>query len=183
MANAAIQSPAQAAAATSTPSPDQLLATSDIKTEEEASRTITEPGEQAATNAQTSATEATDVQTKSDQLWDKAYDDLKYDAPDLFDLYEKILSLDLGGSKDAQRNIIEQDPTQRRVQMNRLLDAGLEKTARLGSVEKNIGVAIQIVLSVKEVVGSALQAVPVAALAWTGVCVALQVSRPSTFDS
>jgi hypothetical protein len=62
--------------------------------------------------------------------------------------------------------------------MDRLLNTGLDKTARLVHVEKNIGAAIKIILSVKEAVDSALQAVPIAAVAWAGVCVALQVSPP-----
>ena len=60
--------------------------------------------------------------------------------------------------------------------MDWLLKKGLDKTAKLVHVEKNIGDAINIVLSVKEAIGSGLQAVPIAALAWTGVCVALQAS-------
>jgi hypothetical protein len=49
---------------------------------------------------------------------------------------------------------------------------------KLAKIEKNNGDAINIALSVKEAIGSALQAVPIAALAWTGVCVALQASLP-----
>lgn len=52
--------------------------------------------------------------------------------------------------------------------MERLLNTGLDKTARLAHVEENIGDAIIVVLSVKEAVGSALQ--------WAGACVALQAS-------
>jgi hypothetical protein len=49
----------------------------------------------------------------------------------------------------------------------------LDKAQKLVNVEKNIGDTINIVLSVKEAIGSTLQAVPIAALAWTGVCVTL----------
>ena len=79
----------------------------------------------------------------------------------------------------AQRcggNVIEQNPKKRQSQMDRLLNTGLDKTAKLAKVEKNISDAINIVLSVKEAMGCGLQAVPVAALAWTGVCIALQAS-------
>jgi hypothetical protein len=100
----------------------------------------------------------------------------------LFELYETILSRDLDSSEGAKGNVIEQNRTKRRSQMDRLLNTGLDKTAKLGHVEKNIGDAINIVLSVKEAIGSALQAVPMAAVAWTGVCVALQASSPSAFD-
>lgn len=61
----------------------------------------------------------------------------------------------------------------------RLLNAGLDKTQKLAKVEKNIGDAINIALSVKEAIGTVLQAVLIAALAWTGICVALQASLPS----
>ncbi|KAE9364063.1 WD40 repeat-like protein [Stipitochalara longipes BDJ] len=85
-----------------------------------------------------------------EQLWDQAYDDLKRDNPKLFDYYETIVSRELSdGSTDAEGN--------------------------LANVGENIGVAINIVLSVKDAIGSALQPVPVAALAWTGLCVALNV--------
>jgi hypothetical protein len=113
-----------------------------------------------------------------ERFWDQAYDGLKHDEPKLFELYETILSRDLDISEGVKGNVIEQNRTKRRSQMDRLLNTGLDKTARLVYVEKNIGDAINIVLSVKEVVGTALQAVPISAIAWTGVCVALQASFP-----
>lgn len=60
--------------------------------------------------------------------------------------------------------------------MDNLLQLGLKATEKLAKTEKNICVAINIVLSLKDAIGGALQPVPVAALAWTGVCVALQAS-------
>jgi hypothetical protein len=44
----------------------------------------------------------------------------------------------------------------RRSQIDRLLNTSLDKIARLVHIEKNIGDAINIVLSIKEAVGSAL---------------------------
>ena len=55
----------------------------------------------------------------------------------------------------------------------------MDKTAeiiKVRKVEKNIGDVINIVFSVKDVIGGVLQAVPIAAVAWVGICVALQVS-------
>jgi hypothetical protein len=75
----------------------------------------------------------------------------------LFKLYEIILSRDLDGSEGVKGNVIEQNRTKRRSQMERLLNTGLDKTARVAHVEKNISDAIIVVLSVKEAVGSALQ--------------------------
>jgi hypothetical protein len=117
------------------------------------------------------------AQTEPEQLWDQAYDDLKHDEPKLFRLYERILSYDLGGLEGAKENIIEQTRRkERQSQMYSLLNTGLDKTEKLAKVENNIGDAINIVLSIKQAIGSGLQAVPIAALAWTGVCVALQAS-------
>jgi len=114
-----------------------------------------------------------------EQLWDQAYDDLKRDEPKLLDFYEAILSRELDSSRGAKENIIDQDRERRRSQMDHLLNIGLDKTAKLAKVEKNMGDAIKVVLSVKAAIGSGLQAVPIAALAWTGVCVVLEASPPS----
>jgi hypothetical protein len=122
----------------------------------------------------------TEPTIQPEQLWDQAYDDLKRDEPKLFDFYETILSHDLDSSKGAKGNIIEQtDRMKRRSQMEDLLNTGLDNTAKQAKAAKNIGDAMKIVLSVKEAIGSGLQAVPIAALTWTGICVALEVSVPS----
>jgi hypothetical protein len=69
----------------------------------------------------------------------------------LLNLYETILSHELDdSSKEAKENVIEQrDPVKRRSQMDRLLNAGLDKTQKLAKVEKKIGDAINIVLTVE----------------------------------
>ena len=120
--------------------------------------------------------------SKPEDLWDRAYDDIKADDPKLLDLYETILSHELSDSSiEAKGNLIETESAKRRSQMDALLNTGLDKTKKLANVDKNVGVAINIILSVKDAIGSALQPIPIAALAWTGVCVALQVSLPSEF--
>jgi hypothetical protein len=122
----------------------------------------------------------TEPAIRPEQFWDQAYDDLKRDEPKLFAFYETILSHDLDSSKGAKGNIIEQtDRTKRRSQMEHLLNTGLDNTAKLAKTEKKIGDAMKIVLSVKGAIGSGLQAVPIAALTWTGICVALEVKVPS----
>ena len=125
---------------------------------------------------------AAGASSECELLWDQAYENLKSDRPDLVASYEKIISQELGYS-DGTQNIIIQNRAERRLQMDRLLDIGLEKTAKLAKVEKKLGDAMKIVISVKDSVGSSLQAVPVAAIAWTGICVALQVSLPARYLS
>ena len=101
--------------------------------------------------------------------------------------YEKILSGQLQhglGSQvpESQPNTIAQhDPDTRRRQMRRLIDAGLDKTAREAKAKERIGVAVDIVLATRSLVSSAIEAIPQASLAsvaWTGVCVALEVGSP-----
>ncbi|KAK4196096.1 vegetative incompatibility protein HET-E-1 [Triangularia verruculosa] len=111
------------------------------------------------------ATDPTDIATSSDadsttaslpvRLWDRAYNDLKREETDLVDIYEKILS--------------------RRHQMIQLIYTGLDKTAREATVKGGLGVAVNIVLLARDIISSAIQAVPQAALAWTGICLALEV--------
>ncbi|KAH8807357.1 WD40-repeat-containing domain protein [Xylogone sp. PMI_703] len=111
-----------------------------------------------------------------EELWDRAYDNLKRNEPRLLELYEKTLSGFLDGSEgEAGRNIIEQDPSKRLHQMYGLLRAGLDKTAKLATTEKKISGAIDIILSVKTAISGALQAIPIAALAWTGICFTIQI--------
>ena len=110
-------------------------------------------------------------------LWDQAYDDLKKDDPALIKSYETILSLELGNSRSSSENVIQETRAGRRSQMENLLKVGLERTAKLSKVERGIGRAISVVTSVKSAIGSGLSAVPVAAVVWTSVCVALEVSR------
>lgn len=95
----------------------------------------------------------------------------------MFDLYETILSRELNGNaQNTGSNGIEQrDWTKRRAQMNEVLNTGLIRTKKIAKVEGQINYAIEVVLSVKGAVMFGLQAVQGAAIAWAGVCTALQV--------
>lgn len=118
-----------------------------------------------------------------ERLWDRAYDDLKIHDAALVQTYESILSRKLGGQgfdapvTESEQNIIAQDDTHaRRNQMRQLIHEGLNKTATEAKVKGAIGTATEFIFSAKDIISSAVQAVPQAALAWTGVCVALEVS-------
>ena len=99
----------------------------------------------------------------------------------MIDAYERILSEELKEDNSdpdltPYQNTIEQvDKTKRWSQMERLVQARLKKTEREDEFKQTAGEVMQGILSVNDVVSSALQAVPQAALAWTGVCFALQV--------
>lgn len=119
-----------------------------------------------------------------ERLWDEAYDAIRHDDAKLVEGYERILSQHLHGqgsisdSEISQPNAIAANsPDARRQQMNELIRVGLEKTAREAKVKDGVNTAMEIVLSLKDMVSSAIAAVPQASLAWSGVCVALGVSK------
>ena len=71
------------------------------------------------------------------------------------------------------KNLIEQtDKDKRWSQMEQLVQASLKKTERESKMKQP---ALQGLLSLKDLISSALEAMPQAALAWTGVCFAMQV--------
>lgn len=82
-------------------------------------------------------------------------------------------------AKGADENLIGQkDWAKRRMQMDRILKKVLDKTTKPNGIGKTIEDAIGVVLSLKDAIGFGLQPVPIAALAWTGACIGLQVNYP-----
>ncbi|UKZ64546.1 uncharacterized protein TrAtP1_005761 [Trichoderma atroviride] len=59
--------------------------------------------------------------------------------------------------------------------MRRLIDEGLNNTAREAKIKETIGTATQFIFAAKDIISSAIQTAPQAALAWSGVCVALEM--------
>lgn len=132
---------------------------------------------------------STSLNTKlSERLWDLAYDSLKADEPKSVEAYEKILSYEItqtrsspSGIKDQaalddQDNIIEQDnPAMRKLQMLQTVQIGMKKIEKEAKAKKGLGDFVTFVLARKEVIDAALQAVPQAALAWSGCCFVLQI--------
>ena len=156
---------------------------SSLQQEPTASTSTILPAAPTATSTKTAiSTETASAAVSLPQrLWDRAYDELKAEESTLLMGYEKILSRTLNENGpscgESRESTIEQkDLDTRQRQMKQLVDAGLRKTEREANVKHGIGEAVQVVLSAKDMISSAIQAVPQAALAWTGVCFALQVS-------
>ena len=59
--------------------------------------------------------------------------------------------------------------------MSQLIQIGLKKIKREDEAKQDIGDAMKFVLSGKDMIDLAVQTIPQAALAWAGVCLALQV--------
>lgn len=127
------------------------------------------------------ATEAASVRrdeyaTNKTILWDEAYNRLKEDDSKLIKSYEDLL-------KDPQEGLSGDAPsgdnkseTERMISM---LDHTLQVTANVDKFEARIRPAVDIILSVKFTIGTALSSVPIAAAAWTPICVVMQVSETS----
>ena len=119
---------------------------------------------------------------RPEDIWDQAYDSLWEDDDKLVDAYEKILStrasaIDLASKAAEPQNTIDRNAEARREHMYKLIQDGLQKTTREAKIIQGIGETAQFVLSANDIISTAIQAVPQAALAWTGVCFALQVRR------
>ncbi|KAK7178050.1 beta transducin-like protein HET-D2Y [Paraphaeosphaeria sporulosa] len=121
------------------------------------------------------------------RLWNQAYDRAKTSDSSTVDAYEKILSTRLSeqdadasnppNSADlaSQQNEIAHDAGKRRIQMQQLVQNGLRRTEKDARVKQGMEDGIQAAMAVKEVVEKAIQASPEAAVAWVGVCFALEI--------
>lgn len=128
--------------------------------------------------------EKKDPPTLPERLWNRAYDDLKEEESSLVEGYERVLSqLEVTASEGATQNTIEQGRVGRQTQMQRLLKAGLKKTEKEAKIWAGAGAAVDFILSAKSVIDAAVEAMPQAALAWTGVSIALQVRLPIKISS
>jgi N-terminal domain of NWD NACHT-NTPase len=141
---------------------------------------LTEPLSASSAPAGSLDTELCSVARPPESLWDRAYEQLKVEQRKLIDQYEKFLSRELEKrnfeGSTSSGNIIEQTNARKReLQMETLVELGLQKIEGEEKVKQVVGYALQGVLSLKDIVNSALQAVPQAAIAWTGVCFSLQV--------
>jgi hypothetical protein len=132
----------------------------------------------------TSSSYETTSQSLQERLWNQAYDELKINESDIVDAYERILSRELNGSDSsstsltAQKNEIAENTGGRWFQMKQVVQAGLERTEKEAAVKQRIEEGMQAVYSMREIVDNAVQAAPQAALAWVGVCFALEVNIP-----
>jgi hypothetical protein len=126
-----------------------------------------------------------------ERLWNRAYEHAKANDSSTVDAYEKILSVRLvehnadvpdaphPANLASQQNEIAQNADKRRMQMQQLVQYGLRKTEKDAQVKQGVGDGIQAAMAVKEVVDKAIQASPEAAVAWVGVCFALEVWIPT----
>ena len=156
-------------------SPEQVASS----TPQPASHAQTGPVAQ-STTADTVSSPSSDM---SERLWNQAYDELKKENDTWVEAYERILSDKLNGGDSGSTNLESQNNefkdrhlAKRRSIMEELVRRGLKKTEEEAKVKQIIRKGMQGALAIKDMIDFALQPVPQAALAWAGVCFALQVS-------
>ncbi|KAF5136431.1 Vegetative incompatibility protein HET-E-1 [Metarhizium anisopliae] len=130
-------------------------------------------------------TESTEQQStavsKSQELWNAAYDSLEEDkdTAELVRSYVKTLTtvlgtrLDIVSGADVSANL--KDPTKRQMFMKKLVEEGQAKISTPSNLTKGVGDVAQFILSAKGMVDTAIQNIPQAALPWAGVCIGLQI--------
>ncbi|KAK5994413.1 Vegetative incompatibility protein HET-E-1 [Cladobotryum mycophilum] len=120
--------------------------------------------------------------SRPEHLWDEAYDELKESHPKLMQLYETILShklcdynfdpvQDACGSNQIEQSAVDG----RRDQMHRLIQAGQQKNERETKIKGGMKDIMGIVMLMRTVISSTIQAVPQAALPWAIVCMSLEI--------
>lgn len=170
--NFSTPSPAPAATATSR---CPAVATSTIAAESQAS-SLDKPSETALGPVVLS-----DSESLKEQLWNRAYDQLKSQEGDIVEAYERLLSAKLVNIHSlpnaATENRISNRIEERWKQMRDLVAAGLEKTEPDAAMKQKINDGIQMVSLVKSLIGEAIKVCPQGAIAWAGVSCVLEVSR------
>lgn len=116
-----------------------------------------------------------------EDLWNRAYDQLKSQEGDIVGAYERLLSAKLVNIHSipnaATKNQVGDRTEGRWKQMQDLVMAGLRKTGQDAAIKQKINDGIQIISPAKVLIEEAMKACPQGAIAWAGVSCVLEVSR------
>lgn len=116
-----------------------------------------------------------------EELWNRAYNQLKSQEGDIVEAYERLLSAKLVNIHSlpnaATKNQVSDRTEGRWKQMQDLVMAGLRKTEQDAAIKQKINDGIQIISPAKVLIEEAIKACPQGAIAWAGVSCVLEVSR------
>jgi hypothetical protein len=110
-----------------------------------------------------------------ERLWFQAYNSLRTEDPSLVRDFEALSLVLSTGSGSESQNIIGHDRPAHQEELRLLIRVGLERTEKEARLKKGLSDVLGVILKAKDAVDSAIQAVPHAALAWSGVCLTLEV--------
>jgi len=118
---------------------------------------------------------AASLSNPAERLWFQAYDGLRAEDPSLVGDFEALSrQLDLRLDSKTQ-NLPNHDGAARQEQLRQLIRTGLQRTEKEARLKQGLGDSLGAILMAKDIINSAIQAVPHAALAWSGVCLILEV--------
>ncbi|KAL7934913.1 hypothetical protein V8C35DRAFT_300153 [Trichoderma chlorosporum] len=134
----------------------------------------TVPNHEHAPNSESSAI----PKSLQGRLWNAAYEQLKLENSELVESYEKILSRELfRGAHDSSEptsleNRINAAYDERWRQMQMIVEGAMGRKKETTGKSEKFGSGLS---TVRAAMGQAVRAVPEAAVAWTGVCFALEM--------
>lgn len=136
------------------------------------------------TEGSTEADSTISALSKSQTLWNEAYDRLKVDdaAKDVVASYETIL-LSVAQKQSPEIDIDSFDlenPLGRQKFSKILLQHGMHRTSKMSSATQKIGDVTKFLQGITKTIDGAIQSIPQAAIPWVGVKIALEIlSNPS----
>ncbi|KAH7186864.1 hypothetical protein DER44DRAFT_184096 [Fusarium oxysporum] len=147
-----------------------------------ASEVTTRPPPQAPRSPLTSTEpETSPLSNLQEQIWNQAYDELKRNEPKIVEAFEKIVFAELCGHETspefAERTGKEvmSDQTSRSHKMRQLIQDGLGRTKKEGSIKQGIDEGLQAVHTVRGTMDRAVHAAPEAAVAWAAAYLGLEI--------
>ncbi|KAK5994041.1 Vegetative incompatibility protein HET-E-1 [Cladobotryum mycophilum] len=120
----------------------------------------------------------TDVHVKADvrqSIWNRAYDKIKEDEPKLGRKYEETLKKLLGLEDALSEQSVGINKSDRSVLMQQGIKVGLERTKKEAKAKGRLQKVMDVINPIKNVVTEAVKSCPQAALAWTGVCLTMEI--------
>ncbi|KAH7309927.1 hypothetical protein B0I35DRAFT_359014 [Stachybotrys elegans] len=153
----------------------------------------------------TPLSQITPLSDNAPSLWNRAYEALRDEDPQLVDRYEKLLSRELeehlapqdmrprSDDLDDTKNRMDCNSDKRQSQLKAIMDRGLQradekqiKYTLFGHdfvLKEQVTQAAQFIQAMKNLVDEAVKVSPEASLAWAGVCVLLPVlTNPSAAE-
>ncbi|KAI3585773.1 quinon protein alcohol dehydrogenase-like superfamily [Fusarium oxysporum f. sp. albedinis] len=114
-----------------------------------------------------------------EELWNQAYDKLRFEQPELVGKYEELLSSKIiaieGIPSEETQNITETSTQAKWDQMRKIAKAELNRTQRSADVKERIDNAIDIAIPIKKMVDQIMPVVPHAQVPWLVVSLTFEI--------
>ncbi|KAH6652126.1 NACHT domain-containing protein [Truncatella angustata] len=176
----------------STPNPAGAASSSALSQPSQASQSVPTPIPQASAEPTSTTIPASSKHLQSsgiqERLWATSFEELEKTKPELVKAFRRVIYTKVnqpnltpnGPLKHGEED--SRDPTPE--ELERWIKDGLLRNERAASVQKGIGVVVQVVGPAKHIMNLVVQAVPQATIPWAGICLGLEIlSNPSNESS